>query len=298
MKIFDCFMYYDEDLILDLRLNYLNNYIDYFIIVESTFTHSGESRKLLFNINNFIKFKDKIRYIVLDKQPDNLEKILTSDNENTVNSKLILNAAKRENMQRNAIQQGLDYASQNDLVIISDVDEIPNLENLNLNLNQINNQIILFQQKYFYYKFNLKLEGIKWHGSKACLKKNLISPQWLRNIKDKIYPWWRLDVLFSNKKYQNLKFIDDGGWHFSNIKSAKEIEKKMKTYLHHREYELNPLGEVKIQEIIEQKKPIYNLKSDMRSNKFDLSDKLVSAELNELPSYIKKNLKKYSNWVE
>ena len=127
MKIFDCFMYYDEDLILDLRLNYLNNYIDYFVIVESTFTHSGESRKLLFNINNFIKFKDKIRYIVLDKQPDNLEKILTSDNENTVNSKLILNAAKRENMQRNAIQQGLDYASQNDLVIISDVDEIPNL---------------------------------------------------------------------------------------------------------------------------------------------------------------------------
>ena len=296
MKIFDCFMYYDEDLILDLRLNYLNNYIDYFVIVESTFTHSGESRKLLFNINNFIKFKDKIKYIVLDKQPDNLERILNSDNENTINSKLILNAVKRENLQRNTIGQGLENASKNDLVIISDVDEIPNLENLNL--DQINNKIILFKQKYFYYKFNLKLEGIKWYGSKACLKKNLISPQWLRNIKDKIYPWWRLDVLFSKKKYQNLKLIDDGGWHFSNIKSPAEIEKKMKTYLHHREYELNPLGEAKIQEIIEQKKPIYNLKSDMRSNKFDLSDGLVSADLKELPRYIQKNLKKFGKWVD
>ena len=57
MKIFDCFMYYDEDLILDLRLNLLNNYVDEFLIVESLYTHSGERRKLLFDINNYSKFK-------------------------------------------------------------------------------------------------------------------------------------------------------------------------------------------------------------------------------------------------
>ena len=296
MKIFDCFMYYDEEMILDLRLNYLNNYVDYFVIVESIYTHSGQRRKLLFNINNFSKFKKKIIYIVLNEEPKNLDKIDKKDDKNTVNSKLILNAVKRENLQRDTIQNGLTLASQNDLIIISDVDEIPNLESFNF--DNIDKKIILFNQKYYYYKFNLKLNGIKWHGSKACLKKYLISPQWLRNVKDKIYPWWRFDIFFSNKKYKNVKIINNGGWHFSNIKSASDIEKKMKTYLHHREYELNPLGEVKIQEIIEQKKTIYNLKSDMRSNKFDLSDKLVSAELNELPSYIKKNLKKYSNWVE
>lgn len=96
----------------------------------------------------------------------------------------------------------------------------------------------------------------------------------------------------------NIEIIKDGGWHFSNIKTPAEIEKKMKTYLHHREYELNPLGEKKINEIIKEKKPIYNLKTDMKSNKFDLSDNLISADLNELPNYLKKNLDKYSKWLD
>ena len=296
MKIFDCFMYYDEEMILDLRLNYLNNYVDYFVIVESIYTHSGQRRKLFFNINNFSKFKKKIIYIVLNEEPKNLDKIEKNDDENTLNSKLILNAVKRENLQRDTIQNGLMLASQNDFIVISDVDEIPNLENLNL--DNIDKKIILFNQKYYYYKFNLKLNGIKWYGSKACLNKYLISPQWLRNVKSKIYPWWRFDVFFSNKKYKNIKIINNGGWHFSNIKSASDIEKKMRTYLHHIEYELNPLGEAKINEIIKQKKPIYNLKSDMKSNKFDLSDRLISADINELPSYVQNNLNKYKKWID
>ena len=296
MKIFDCFMYYDEEMILDLRLNYLNNYVDYFVIVESIYTHSGLRRKLLFDINNFSKFKKKIIYIVLNEEPKNLDRIEKKDDENAINSKLILNAVKRENLQRDTIQNGLTLASQNDLIVISDVDEIPNLESLNL--GNIDKKIILFNQKYYYYKFNLKLNGIKWHGSKACLKKHLISPQWLRNVKDKIYPWWRFDVFFSNKKYKNIKIINNGGWHFSNIKSASDIEKKMRTYLHHREYELNPLGEAKINEIIKEKKPIYNLKSDMKSNKFDLSDRLISANINELPNYVQNNLEKYKKWID
>ena len=161
MKIFDCFMYYDEEMILDLRLNYLNNYVDYFIIVESIYTHSGLRRKLLFDINNFSKFKKKIIYIVLNEEPKNLDRIEKKDDENAINSKLILNAVKRENLQRDTIQNGLTLATQNDLIIISDVDEIPNLESLNL--DNIDKKIILFNQKYYYYKFNLKLNGIKWY---------------------------------------------------------------------------------------------------------------------------------------
>ena len=57
MKIFDCFMYFDEEVILDLRLNILNNYVDYFVIVESTYTHKGESRKLKFDHQKFKKFE-------------------------------------------------------------------------------------------------------------------------------------------------------------------------------------------------------------------------------------------------
>ena len=224
MKIFDCFMYYDEDLILDLRLNYLNNYVDEFIIVESTYTHSGEERKLLFDTNRYPDFKKKINYIILNDPPPNLSKINDKDSQHEKNTKLILNAVKRENLQRDTILKGLNAADADDIIIISDVDEIPNLEDNNI--KDTKNKIILFRQKYFYYKFNLKLDDYPWHGSKACRKKDLISPQWLRNIKDKIYPFWRVDTLFSKKKYQDIQIVHEGGWHFSNIKTPADIEKK------------------------------------------------------------------------
>ena len=293
MKIFDCFMYYDEDLIIDLRLNYLNDYVDKFVIVESSYTHSGTPRKTLFDINKFSKFKNKIKYIVVNEIPVDLQKFNKADTEHQKNSKYILNAVRRENFQRNAITKGLDSASLEDLIIISDVDEIPNLEEINF--KNIENKIISFKQKFFYYKFNLKLNDYDWYGSKACKKKNLISPQWLRNVKTKIFPFWRIDTFFSKKKYQ---IISNGGWHFSNIKTPADIEKKMKTYLHHREYELNPIGEKRISEIIKEKKPIYNLKADMRSNKFDLSDQLIVADVDELPYYVQKNINKYKNWLD
>ena len=295
MKIFDCFMYYDEDLILDLRFNLLNDYVDKFVIVESSFTHSGEPRKLLFDINKYSKFKNKIIYKISGEIPTDLFLINKEDSSNLKNSKYILNAVKRENMQRNTILEGLNSAEAEDLIIISDVDEIPDLENNNI--KSIKNKVILFKQKFYYYKFNLKLNNFSWHGSRACKKKHLISPQWLRNIKDKIYHFWRIDILFSDKKYHDIKILNNGGWHFSNIKTAADIEKKMKTYLHHREYELNPIGEEKISKIIEQKKPIYNLKTDMKSNKFDLSEKLVVSDMKELPYYIQMNIKKYENWL-
>ena len=296
MKIFDCFMYYDEELILDLRLNLLNDYVDKFIIVESSYTHSGETRKPLFDIKKYSKFKNKIIYILLEDLPADLFAIDEKDSIDSKNSKFILNAVKRENLQRDTLVRGIKSAASEDLILVSDVDEIPDLETNNL--KDVKNKIILFKQKFFYYKFNLELHNFPWYGSKACKKKNLISPQWLRNVKDKIYPLWRLDTLFSRKKYQNIRIIEKGGWHFSNLKTPADIEKKMKTYLHHREYELNPIGEKKINEIIEEKKPIYNLKTDMKSNKFDLSEKLIVSDMSELPYYIQKNIEKYKNWLD
>ena len=296
MKIYDCFMFYDEELILDLRLNILNKHVDEFIIVESKFTHSGEKRKLLFDIKKYPNFKDKINYIILENEPENLEIVHENDSEDTKNSKYIMNALKRENYQRNGISKGLKKANQEDLILISDVDEIPNLSNFDF--NSIYKEIILFKQNFYYYKFNLKLEDMPWLGTKACKYKIFKSPQWLRNIKDKKYPLWRLDVLFSDKKYFNVKFIEEGGWHFSNMKSAAEIEKKMKTYLHHREYDINPLGKDKIEEIIRSKKSIYNLRADMKTEKFDGTQNLKPTDGSELPDFIKENKKKYLNWIE
>ncbi len=296
MKIFDCFMYYDEETVLDLRFNILDKYIDQFVIVESKFTHSGEKRKLLFDINKYSKFKKKINYVILNKEPDNLEIINKEDSFDKKNSKYIMNALKRENFQRNSITQGIKNASPNDLILISDVDEIPNLEQLNA--SDIKNEIILFKQNFYYYKFNLKLEDMPWFGTKACKYKILKSPQWLRNIKGKNYPFWRIDVLFSDKKYSNIKFIENGGWHFSNMKTPAEIEKKMKTYLHHREYDIKPLGTDKIKEIIKNKKSIYNLRADMKSEKIDGTQDLVTTDGNELPEFIKENKEKFSNWID
>ena len=289
-------MFYDEDLVIDLRLNILNDYVHEFIIVESKFTHSGKKRELLFDIKKYSKFKKKIKYIVLENEPTDLEIINDSDTDDKKNSKYIMNALKRENYQRNGIKKGLTNANPDDLILISDVDEIPNLSNLDI--NKVNNDIILFKQNFYYYKFNLKLEDMPWLGTKGCKLKNLKSPQWLRNIKDKKYPVWRLDVLFSDKKYSNIKFIDNGGWHFSNMKTPQEIEKKMRTYLHHREYDLKPLGTKKIEEIIKSKKSIYNLRADMKNEKFDGTQSLKATDGHELPEYLKKNKTKYSNWIE
>ena len=296
MKIFDCFMYFDEDVVLDLRLNYLKDYVDKFVIVESIYNHKGEKRDPQFNINKFIKFKDKINYILIDDEPPGLEKINSDDNKIEKAGKYINNASKRENYQRNKITDGLIEASYDDWILISDLDEIPNLE-IN-NLENFNNSIIFFRQHMMYYKFNLILENYTWAGTRACKKKDLKSPQWLRNIKDRSYPWWRLDTYFSINKYRKIKMIENGGWHFSYIKSPENIEKKLKSYLHHLEYDLNPLGIKKIKEKINNKKTIYNLKVDMRANKFDDGNELKKIELHLLPHYILQNKNKFGEWIE
>ena len=92
MKIFDCFMYFDEDLLLDLRLNILDKFVDKFVIVESNLTHTGKLKEFKFDINKFPKFKDKIIYIPLEQQPKNLRIINNSDDVLLKNSKILDNA--------------------------------------------------------------------------------------------------------------------------------------------------------------------------------------------------------------
>ena len=136
MKIFDCFMYFDEDLLLELRLNYLDKFVDKFIIIESKYNHKGEIKKTNFKIEKYQKFESKIEYVLLEDQPSDIEKINVDDTENETNDKHILNAAKRENFQRNYIANCLSNAEENDWIIISDLDEIPNLEKINFkNIN-------------------------------------------------------------------------------------------------------------------------------------------------------------------
>ena len=296
MKIYDCFMYFDEDIVVDVRLNTLNQFVDYFVIVESRFTHKGESRQLNFNHKKFEKFKDKIIYIVDEEIYSPTEKIKIDDSEDEKSRKAIFNAAYRENGQRNLISKGLEGANKEDFIMISDVDEIPKLSGLNF--NTLKEKIILFKQDMFYYKFNLKLPNFIWTGTKACKKKNLVNPQWLRNIKDRKYSFFRIDTFFSNTKYTSIKIINDGGWHFSNIKTPKEIEFKLRSYLHHKDFDLNPLSVEQINEIIKNKQAIYDLKVDKTVNKIGNGSILKKFEFNKLPDYIVMNKDKFLDWID
>ena len=296
MKIYDCFMYFDEEVVVDVRFHTLNKFVDYFVIVESRFTHKGNPRELKFNHKKFEKFKNKIIYIVDEEIYSQTEEIKTEDSEGEESRKLIFNAAYRENGQRNLIVKGLEGANDEDLVLISDVDEIPKLSGLNF--ENINERIILFEQDMFYYKFNLQLPDLIWTGTKGCKKKNLVSPQWLRNIKDRKYSFFRIDTFFSKTKFIDIKIINDGGWHFSNIKTPQDIEFKLRSYLHHREFDQNPLSVDQINEIIKNKQAIYDLKVDKTVIKIGNGSVLKKFELNRLPEYIVTNQNKFSDWMD
>ena len=296
MKIYDCFMYFDEEVVLDVRLNTLNKFVDYFVIVESKFTHKGDPRELRFSHKKFEKFKNKIIYLIYDKEPKEIEVVVNEDTEYEKATKYILNALYRENGQRNYIKNGLANAKQNDFILISDVDEIPKLSQINFNV--IREKIVLFKQDMFYYKFNLYLPNLVWTGTKGCRKKDLVSPQWLRNIKDRKYSFFRIDTFFSKMKYISIKIINNGGWHFSNIKTPKEIEHKLRSYLHHREFDEQPLSVEEIDKIIKNKQAIYDLKVDKTVNKIGNGSKLEKFELSKLPDYIKSNQNNLKEWID
>ena len=266
MNIYDCFQYYDEDFLLDLRLNVLNQYVKKFIITEATYSHNGTKKKLNFDINRFAKFKDKIIYLVVDKVPPKILKFVDKDTESEKGEKSILNGMARDYFQRENLVRGLRDADDNDIVMISDLDEIPNLENIDL--TKVKNKIIIFQQKMFYYKLNLLYKNFFWHGTKACKKKHLISPQWLRNIKAKNYPKWRVDLFFSKKKYTDLFIIKNGGWHFTYLKNPEDLEKKLLNFAHHYEFEKSGLKVNDIKKFIAEKRVVYDHAIDQKGYKW------------------------------
>ena len=298
MKIFDCFQFFDEEMLLDLRLNIMDKYVDKFVITEATYMHNGKPKKLIFDINKYSKFKDKIIYIIVDKQPPNLHSINKSDEnlQDTKGQKLILNGYKRDNYQRQMAQKILKNIEPDDWILINDIDEIPNMENINF--KKIKNKFIIFKQKIFYYKFNLLYPNVSWYGSKACKKRDFVDPQWLRDMKYKKYPLWRIDIILSKKKYNNIYHIEEGGWHFTNIKSAKDIEKKLLNYTHHYEFEQSGLTINDLRKKILEKKIIYDHSVDQREPKWESKKTLTKIELSEMPAYLRENYDKYTNWLE
>jgi beta-1,4-mannosyl-glycoprotein beta-1,4-N-acetylglucosaminyltransferase len=265
MAIYDCFQYFDEDHMVELRLNILNQYVDYFVISESTKTHQGKNKQINFDIKKFSKFKNKIKFIVADYDKEiNFKKHIGGE-------------SPIEQHQRNSLIKGIKDASPEDLIILSDSDEIPDLTKLN-EINK-NKKFIAFSQKMFMYKINLQnIDESNWIGSKITKKKNITTMQNLRNLKFKKYPFWRIDK-------NNLQIIK-GGWHFSFLQTPSQILNKIKSFSHG-EFDINSINEKNIEEKILKNQDIFGRGITLKKIQLD----------SNYPSYILKNKEKFLKWT-
>ena len=279
---------------LDVRFHVLNDYVEKFIVTESLYSHSGQPKKLNFDINNYPKFKDKIIYLVIDQEPDDLIKI-----ENTKEHQGLkrINSLKRIELSYNYMMEATENLTDDDLIILSDNDEIPNLNSKQF--KQSNKNVFIFKQLFFYYKFNLLYDLMPWFGSKACKKKSLKSFSWLRNLKSKKYSFWRLDTYFNENKLTNLEIIKDGGWHFTNIKTPEELYIKMTNFGHHNEFELSGLTVEDLRKKIDEGVVFYNHFSDQTDqNKWNYDYKLKKINIDLLPKYLQDNSEKFKEWFK
>jgi beta-1,4-mannosyl-glycoprotein beta-1,4-N-acetylglucosaminyltransferase len=211
MKVYDCFIFFNENMLTEIRFNILNKYVDYFVICESYYDHRGNVKGYLFDIKKFENFKDKIIYLKIEKFPDNI------------------GIWERHDYQRNYLLRGLKNINKNDVVIYSDADEIINPKLIEKFVD-IKNNVVICNQYCFYYKLNLLSDLYKntWQGSRIVKFEFLKSFSWLRSIdkKNLKYSFFRFD------KFKRIQIFEDGGWHFSYLMSEKEIQKKIKAWTH------------------------------------------------------------------
>ncbi len=265
MAIYDCFQYFDEDHMVDLRLNILDQYVDYFVISESTKTHQGKPKKINFDIKKFSRFKDKIKFVVADYKNE-----INFKNHEGGESPI-------EQHQRNHLMEGLKDALPDDYIVLSDSDEIPDFKKIkDLNANK---KYVAFSQKMFMYKLNLQnVQESNWIGSRITKKKYITSMQDLRNLKFKKYPFWRIDK-------KNLQIID-GGWHFSFLQTPQQILTKIKSFSHG-EFNNEKINEKNIEEKIIKKEDIFGRNNNLKKVDLDGS----------YPEYIVNNKNKFLHWI-
>ena len=271
-KIYDCIPFYQSNILFELRLKTLNDIVDYFIVCEATTTHQGKPKSLNFDLKKFKKYSNKIRYFVIDNMPK-------------------VGTIKKDkfplyNYQLNQLKKGIADASNDDLILVSDEDEIPNpYEIKNFNYNKFKYGIFL--QKIFYYKFNIHNEtedsGNKWPGSRICLKKNLKKFSEFRalKIKNKYSNFWKF------WKEKSIDLIENGGWHFTYLMSYAKIAQKIRSSEHS---EFNKNSFTNIDNI---KKRVENL-----IDPFERNYKLKKVNIDDsFPKELVLNKNLYKDWI-
>lgn len=245
MKIYDCFIFYNELDLLEIRLNELNEVVDHFVLVESTHTFTGIPKTLFYqeNKSRFEKFADKIIHIVSENPFDESQKHW-----------------EREAFQRNQIALGLQNSKSNDLIIISDVDEIPKAEVVKKHYKT--DTIITCELIHCACYLNL-FYGHWINGTRIFKRKKLTTPQ--------------------QNRFELHKIEKDAGWHFGYFGDANHIVKKLASFSH-TEFNIPPYNDVNyLQEILSKGGPIFGGDPGY----------LLSNEY--LPNYVKSNLDKFDS---
>jgi beta-1,4-mannosyl-glycoprotein beta-1,4-N-acetylglucosaminyltransferase len=212
--LIDSFLFHNEFDILEGRLEYLDDTVDFFVLVEMDSTHSGNAKELNFpkQISRYRKFLHKMVYVPFSPDLSNLDFSVKPDKMDFKSVQWIV-----ENSHRNYLTQGLRFLPANSFVMISDVDEIPlksAIESAKQNLN-INRVSIAFEQEMFYYNFKQRQEK-NWIGSVISTNENVIklSPQWFRDNR------WQLPK------------ITNGGYHLSYWNTPEKIKEKIENFAH------------------------------------------------------------------
>ncbi len=242
-RIYDCFTFFNELDLLEIRFSELYDVVDYFVLVEAKQTHSGKSKKLIFknNKNRFKKWADKIIYIetdlprlnFLDKTLVALEKTRAYGFVKYLTMNFALGTWKLENFQRNCIRKGLSECENEDVIMVSDIDEIPNPERIRDLLHALkHHRFVGFEQKLFYYHLN-GLANRSWFGTKAVLfstlKKDLgLKPQRVRILSPAEILLKKIFKVDARKE----EILGDGGWHFTYLGGEEKIKEKIESFAH------------------------------------------------------------------
>lgn len=234
MKVFDTFLFFNEIELLELRLEVLSDVVDYFVITEARKTFSGKAKPLYYELNKkrYSKFKDRIIHNVIDNTPDDFRSFVAPNqyytsremryahkSHGTPLSKLSIDF-QREVYQRDSIINGLLARAQpDDLILISDLDEIPNPEAVRKVIKTFRQgEIYSFCQKWFMYYLNVRCEN-EWYGTRLCN---------FSTLKGKSIDLMRYHL--ENRSEQPGPVIEEGGWHFSFLGGEKRVREKLAAY--------------------------------------------------------------------
>ncbi len=243
-KIYDCFCYFNEDLLLELRLETLWDYVDYFVICESILTIAGHPKPLYFDTERFLKYKSKIRHLILLEYP-----FPTND------------AWRNERWQRNYLSNGLFDAQDHDWIMISDVDEIPRPESIVHFIPSKYKRADFEQYMYAYFlnnRWEVQGEPVIWIGTKITTYQNFksffsYSMEYLRNYKSSGLLRGINRMLFNKLMVQKIVL---GGWHFTWMAGIDKIIQKLESFAHQEFNKPEFKNPEKIRELIQSGKDV------------------------------------------